>query len=259
MSKKVTGVTGWSEKMGILAGGGKMSIENPFNPMWGWKVDPDNRQDRSDGPVIVRKMTEEEKIKYGMTVEGEDGMKITKVAVKGMVAEGMNTAEIAEYFLPYYPKMTKTLMMSKVSALLSDKVGRPRKKAELVDDERIQSAINSHEDHPEATSITKATEQAKKQVDDAAHDSAEKIKLRQAVDEMLEMVPDSVNCPAHYTAGKIEVIDFIQDKLTAEEFEGFCKGVIIQYIVRSRLKGGLEDLKKAEWYLDRIIKTMETA
>ena len=236
-----------------------MSIKNPFGINGYWKIDPDNRQDRSSGPVTTRQMTKAEKIKYGMTVESEDGMKITKVAVKGMVAEGMNTAEIAVYFLPYYPKMTKTLMMSKVSALLSDKVGRPRKKAELVDDERIQSAINSHEDHSEATSITKATEQTKKQVDDAAHDSAEKIKLRQAVDEMLEMVPDIINHPAHYTAGKIEVFDYLQEKMSGEMFEGFCIGNALKYLSRYRMKGGLEDLKKAKWYLSRIISAMETA
>jgi hypothetical protein len=41
----------------------KMSIENPLSPNYGWKVDPDNRQDRGPGPVTVRKMTEEEKRK----------------------------------------------------------------------------------------------------------------------------------------------------------------------------------------------------
>jgi len=75
----------------------------------------------------------------------------------------------------------------------------------------------------------------------------------------MEMVPESINHPAHYNTGTIEVIDFIQDKLTPEEFEGFCKGVILQYVSRCRLKGGIEDLKKAQWYLTRIISVKGTA
>lgn len=58
---------------------------------------------------------------------------------------------------------------------------------------------------------------------------------------------DPVN-PAHYKGGGIETIDFIRAKLTAEEFAGFCKGNLIKYVTRERVKGGLEDLKKAAWY-----------
>lgn len=55
---------------------------------------------------------------------------------------------------------------------------------------------------------------------------------------------DNVNHPAHYTTGEIEVIDYIQDKLTPEQFEGYCIGNVLKYISRYRHKGGLEDLKK---------------
>lgn len=206
-----------------------MSISNPFGINGYWKIDPDNRQDRSSGPVTTRQMTKAEKIKYGMTVEGEDNMKITKETVRQMSASGMSAAEIAEHFLPAYPNMKKQLMMAKVAMLLSDKKpGRPEKEPA---NEAAMTAI----------------------------ENAEKIKLRQAVDEMLELVPDSVNCPAHYTAGKIEVIDFIQDKMSGEMFEGFCIGNALKYLSRYRMKGGLEDLKKAKWYLNRIISAMKTA
>lgn len=60
---------------------------------------------------------------------------------------------------------------------------------------------------------------------------------------------DNVKHPAHYTSGDIEVIDYIRDKLTQQEFTGYCIGNVIKYISRWRLKGGLEDLKKAEQYL----------
>lgn len=69
--------------------------------------------------------------------------------------------------------------------------------------------------------------------------------------------PDVVNHPKHYTSGKIEVIKIIEDQLTPEEYRGYIKGQVIKYITRERYKNGLEDLKKARWYLDRLIKKME--
>lgn len=68
---------------------------------------------------------------------------------------------------------------------------------------------------------------------------------------------DVVNHPKHYTSGKIEVIKIIEDQLTSEEYRGYIKGQVIKYITRERHKNGLEDLKKARWYLDRLIKKME--
>ena len=61
---------------------------------------------------------------------------------------------------------------------------------------------------------------------------------------------DNVNHPAHYTAGKFEVIDVIEDwKL------GFHLGNAVKYIARAEHKGSpIEDLKKARWYLDRLIE-----
>lgn len=63
---------------------------------------------------------------------------------------------------------------------------------------------------------------------------------------------DAVNHPPHYTHGKIEPIDAIEDwKL------GFCLGNVVKYIARSYHKGNtLEDLKKARWYLDREIASL---
>lgn len=66
---------------------------------------------------------------------------------------------------------------------------------------------------------------------------------------------DPVNHPAHYTTGKIEVIDFITDKKL-----DFCRGNAVKYIVRAGLKDPakeIEDLKKARWYLDHYIQIKE--
>lgn len=77
-----------------------------------------------------------------------------------------------------------------------------------------------------------------------------------AVTEVVEApVIDPVNRPAHYTDGKIEVIDYIEDKKL-----GFCLGNAIKYISRAGKKDPtkeVEDLKKAIWYITRRIKEIE--
>lgn len=64
-----------------------------------------------------------------------------------------------------------------------------------------------------------------------------------------QVKPSMVNHPSHYNKGKIEVIDFIEDQGLS-----FHLGNVIKYIARAGSKGDkLEDLKKAQWYLDRYI------
>ena len=55
--------------------------------------------------------------------------------------------------------------------------------------------------------------------------------------------------PAHYRQGDIEVIDFIAD----QDFN-YCEGNVIKYLSRWRIKNGLEDLKKARWYINKLIE-----
>lgn len=68
---------------------------------------------------------------------------------------------------------------------------------------------------------------------------------------------DSVNHPAHYTVGDIEVIDYIRDKLTPTEFQGYCCGNVLKYVSRWRHKGGVQDLKKAQVYLNWAIESAD--
>ena len=66
---------------------------------------------------------------------------------------------------------------------------------------------------------------------------------------------DAVSHPAHYTSGGIECIDCIKAAL-GENFIGFLMGNVIKYSYRYKRKNGVEDLKKARWYLDRAIKEL---
>ena len=68
---------------------------------------------------------------------------------------------------------------------------------------------------------------------------------------------DPVNHPPHYTQGGIECIDAIRASMSKEQFLGYCKGNSLKYQWRYEAKGGVEDLKKAKWYLDRMIQEIQ--
>lgn len=63
---------------------------------------------------------------------------------------------------------------------------------------------------------------------------------------------DVVNHPPHYTQHPSGV-----ECITVTEHMNFCLGNAVKYIWRHSLKGGLEDLKKARWYVDREIQRLE--
>lgn len=74
----------------------------------------------------------------------------------------------------------------------------------------------------------------------------------------LKSLDDPVNSPAHYTAGGIETIDYIKAKLTPEEFIGYLKGNVIKYTSRAGKKQDtIQDLEKAQWYMNRQIKELK--
>ena len=79
--------------------------------------------------------------------------------------------------------------------------------------------------------------------------------LREAQDSAKKTEPetDKIN-PEHYKTGGIETFDYLKAKLTAEQLKGFCKGNIIKYITRADQKNKKEDLEKAKWYLEKLIK-----
>lgn len=65
---------------------------------------------------------------------------------------------------------------------------------------------------------------------------------------------DVVEKPEHYNSGKIQTWDGYELMMTDEEYRGAMKGNIYKYLHRYQIKGGVEDLKKAKAYLERLIK-----
>lgn len=70
---------------------------------------------------------------------------------------------------------------------------------------------------------------------------------------------DPVNHPAHYTSGGIEVIDCIEAMIAPvkEPAMAFLTGQVLKYLARYTMKNGVEDLRKAQWYLARLIGKAE--
>lgn len=68
---------------------------------------------------------------------------------------------------------------------------------------------------------------------------------------------DPVNNPEHYTHGSYECIEVMMDTFGEEATADFCLLNAFKYIWRAKHKNGLEDIKKAIWYLNRIVTMKE--
>ena len=70
---------------------------------------------------------------------------------------------------------------------------------------------------------------------------------------------DPVNKPAHYNlSGDIECIDYIKQVLGTDGFIAYCHGNMIKYQHRHKYKTDpVEDMKKAQWYLNKMLETMK--
>lgn len=70
-------------------------------------------------------------------------------------------------------------------------------------------------------------------------------------------VHDPVNKPDHYNVGAIEAIEAIKASMPENEFRGYLKGNLMKYVWRYDYKGKpVEDLRKARWYLERLIEEL---
>lgn len=82
-------------------------------------------------------------------------------------------------------------------------------------------------------------------------------KVMASSDEELSVVyeRDVVNHPSHYTNGKVECIDAIESATVGKTgIEAVCVANVIKYLWRYEDKNGLEDIKKAQWYLNKLIE-----
>lgn len=64
---------------------------------------------------------------------------------------------------------------------------------------------------------------------------------------------DAIN-PSHYKDNGIECIEYIKERLSTDAYLGYLNGNVTKYLHRWQDKNGIEDLRKARWYLDRLIQ-----
>lgn len=76
-------------------------------------------------------------------------------------------------------------------------------------------------------------------------------------DPPLIVEPDNVNHPSHYETGKFECIDVMLETQGRQAVINFCVCNAFKYLYRHGRKNGVEDLKKARWYLDKAIGLIE--
>lgn len=82
---------------------------------------------------------------------------------------------------------------------------------------------------------------------------------------LIEIVPrinenpinDNVNHPSHYETGSFECIDVMLETQGKEAVKNFCLCNAFKYIYRHNNKNGLEDIRKAKWYIDKYIELSE--
>lgn len=68
---------------------------------------------------------------------------------------------------------------------------------------------------------------------------------------------DNINHPAHYTSGRFECIDIMEETQGKEAVKSFCLCNAFKYLYRHQRKNGVEDIKKAIWYLNKYTELTE--
>ena len=83
-------------------------------------------------------------------------------------------------------------------------------------------------------------------------------KLAIAYDHVYKNSPDMVNHPKHYTQGDIECIDALKAATVGKRgIEAVCVANVIKYLWRYEEKNGIEDVRKAKFYIERLLKELE--
>lgn len=72
------------------------------------------------------------------------------------------------------------------------------------------------------------------------------------------MVADNVNHPAHYETGKFECIEVMTEVMGEEAVADFCLCNAFKYLYRTKRKNGVEDIEKAQWYINKYLELVST-
>ena len=90
------------------------------------------------------------------------------------------------------------------------------------------------------------------------HNPGDWVRQRDIDDSMVSPInSDTVNSPTHYTKGDIECIDAIKSAVAGKSgIEAVYVANVIKYLWRYEEKGGIESVKKADWYLKKLLEEL---
>lgn len=89
---------------------------------------------------------------------------------------------------------------------------------------------------------------------DVQAEMEERIRNEKIRQELVKQGVDIVNHPGHYETGKFECIEVMQEVMGVEAVKDFCICNVFKYVYRHKNKNGLEDIKKAKWYIDKYLE-----
>ena len=93
-------------------------------------------------------------------------------------------------------------------------------------------------------------------IDDATADDWDRLTRKTRKLNKDKTYGNDINSPVHYNRGNIECIDAIEAASTKEEFEGYVRANVLKYVWRFRYKDNIKDLRKAKWYLEKLISSV---
>lgn len=102
--------------------------------------------------------------------------------------------------------------------------------------------------------IVEKEEPSLSEIIDAQAEMEDKIMNENIRQELVKQGVDVVNHPGHYETGKFECIEVMQEALGVDAVKDFCICNAFKYLYRHKRKNGLEDIKKAKWYIDKYLE-----
>lgn len=181
------------------------------------------------------------------------------------VADFSNRVDFCDYKICYRGKCLASLCVLRENGKITKEnvIEAVRKQKERL----VRAKVVDDLDDLENLEPQKLMEEAKEVVEEA-----KKVDVKECVESLKEqmenepLVPlgscslmhDAVNHPSHYNQGGIECIEAIESATIGKKgIEAVCVANVIKYLWRYELKGGIESVKKAKWYLEKLLEKME--
>jgi predicted transcriptional regulator len=185
-------------------------------------------------------------VKNEKYLNGQEKKEMIKEVLKKGNRQGMKMKEVTE-MLGQKQSVTSSMML----ALIKD--GTVVKSENTIDGVYLYSLVNydGYAENIKPVDKPKPDKAVPKRLENTVKFISEKPKPDKIA---VKHIADKICAPSHYTNGSIECIDAIKAMLSVDEYTGFLRGNILKYQWRYKHKNGVEDLRKAQWYTNKLIE-----